>query len=193
MDYHPALLAEEGDDDDDDEVGGGREGGMGGGMLMMPGGVEGYGHMEEGEEGGVNGGGMCVQEEDEEAALTPAQASQLLSLLSHARTCPGHHVSEKHQAVCMSAKYLMLHVRDCDGNTLDGEPCAFSWCRPCKHLLGHLVRCYEAEKCQICCSSHSHQKEEKEEGEEEELVSVEEVEEEEGMRVGSYRSLTSLS
>jgi len=200
MDYHPALLAEEGDDDDDDEVGGGREGGMGGGMLMMPGGGEGYGHMEEGEEGGVggvNGGGMCVPEEDEEAALSPAQASQLLRLLSHARTCPGHHVSEKHQAVCKSAKYLMLHVRDCDGKTLDGEACGFSWCRPCKHLLGHLVRCYEAEKCQICCSSSHHLKHE--EGEEEEVVSVEEEEEQgmeeedEGMRLESYRSLTSLS
>jgi hypothetical protein len=130
-------------------------------------------------------------EEDEEAVLSPAQASQLLSLLAHARTCPGHHMSEKHQAVCKSVKYLMLHVRDCDGRTLDGEVCGFSWCRPCKHLLGHLVRCYEAEKCQIC--SFSHQREEEEKEEKKVVMSMEEMEEEKWMRVGTCRSLTSLS
>ncbi|GAB5031835.1 Hypothetical protein NocV09_00700980 [Nannochloropsis oceanica] len=189
MEYHPALLAEEGDDDDDDEVGGGREGGM----MMMPGGGDGHGHVEEREEGETSekgSGGSSVLEEDEEAVLSPMQASQLLSLLEHARTCPGNHAAEKHQAVCTSAKYLMLHVRDCDGRTLDGEACGFSWCRPCKHLLGHLVRCYEAEKCQICCFSHQ---EEEEKVEKKVMMSVEEMIEEKGMRVDTYRSLTSLS
>lgn len=132
MDYHPALLAEEGDDDDEDEVG------VGGAVDEFRG---------EDEEA------MCVPEEDDEAALTLAQASQLLGLLSHARACPGHHKTERAKSLCTSVKYVMLHVRDCDGKTLDGEACSFSWCRPCKHLLGHLVRCYDAEKCGIC-SSH---------------------------------------
>jgi hypothetical protein len=42
------------------------------------------------------------------------------------------------------------HAPPSHTQTLDGEPCGFSWCRPCKLLLGHLVRCYEPEKCGIC-------------------------------------------
>jgi hypothetical protein len=123
--------------------------------------------------------GSEVEFDEEECALSPAQASQLLILMSHARTCPGVHKSTRHADVCRAAKYLMLHVRDCDGKVsdglwlgpdgmgsvaercgllqlLDGSPCNFSWCLPCKHLLGHLVRCYELEKCAICSPKYVH-------------------------------------
>ncbi|CAN0498118.1 unnamed protein product, partial [Discosporangium mesarthrocarpum] len=31
-----------------------------------------------------------------------------------------------------------------------GGPCAHPWCRPCKTLLGHLVRCPNPATCRIC-------------------------------------------
>lgn len=47
--------------------------------------------------------------------LTTAQASRLLVLMSHARTCPGRHAKAQHAEVCRSTKFLMLHIRDCTG------------------------------------------------------------------------------
>ena len=156
MDYHPALLAEEGDDDSDDEV---AAGGLTPEDLLM--------RVEEEELDGP-------EDDDQTSPLTPVQASQLLVLLSHARTCPGLHKSERHSSVCRALKYLMLHIRDCDGKvrkvvktrqnvhtnyfmplrnhrqTLDGELCKFTWCRPSKQLVTHLTRCYEPEKCTVC-------------------------------------------
>mmetsp|Transcript_40586 Transcript_40586/g.55247 ORF Transcript_40586/g.55247 Transcript_40586/m.55247 type:complete len:530 (-) Transcript_40586:849-2438(-) len=82
--------------------------------------------------------------------LSPVQASKLLVLITHARTCPGHHRSARHREVCQSVKYLMLHIRDCCGKTNDGRDCAFPWCKPCKCLLMHLVKCHTPEKCSIC-------------------------------------------
>lgn len=175
MDYHPALLAEEGDDDDEEE-------GLGlGGSGLVPG--EEFRGMGKGGEDSAVGGGIGVPEEEDGQAFSPAQASQILELMSHARTCPGHHHSEAHRAVCTSTKYLMLHVRDCDGKTLDGEACGFSWCRPCKHLLGHLVRCYESEQCSIC-------RPQKREPCEEAVACKRETSG--AVREGVYRSLTSL-
>jgi hypothetical protein len=52
--------------------------------------------------------------------------------------------------VCKSVKYLMLHIRDCCGKTPDGSECGFPWCRPCKYLIHHLVKCHKPDSCQIC-------------------------------------------
>ena len=52
--------------------------------------------------------------------------------------------------MCKSVKYLMLHIRDCPGRLPDGSPCPFPWCRPCKQLLNHLVRCSAPSKCPVC-------------------------------------------
>ena len=86
--------------------------------------------------------------------LTPrggiAQAAKLLVLIAHARTCPGHHLSRAHSEVCKSVKYLMLHIRDCNGTLHDGSECGFPWCRPCKYLIHHLVKCRRPEECPMC-------------------------------------------
>lgn len=50
-----------------------------------------------------------------EARLSTFQASRLLVLMSHARTCPGRHANPQHAEVCRSTKFLMLHMRDCTG------------------------------------------------------------------------------
>ncbi|CAN0484319.1 unnamed protein product, partial [Laminaria digitata] len=31
-----------------------------------------------------------------------------------------------------------------------GDPCEHLWCRPCKSLLSHLVRCPVPSTCRIC-------------------------------------------
>jgi hypothetical protein len=71
-------------------------------------------------------------------------------LIAHARTCPGHHLSRAHGEVCKSIKYLMLHIRDCCGRTPDGQACGFPWCKPCKYLIHHLVKCQAPDRCAIC-------------------------------------------
>ncbi|CAM9248729.1 unnamed protein product [Ectocarpus sp. 4 AP-2014] len=85
-----------------------------------------------------------------EGRLSTFQASRLLVLMSHARTCPGRHANPKHAEVCRSTKFLMLHMRDCTGHTANGDPCEHRWCRPCKSLLSHLVRCPDPNTCRIC-------------------------------------------
>lgn len=77
-------------------------------------------------------------------------ASRLLILLSHASTCPGRHKDPRQREVCRSAKYLMLHVRDCSGTTSGFDVCPFPWCRKVKHLLYHLVSCVDPTNCEIC-------------------------------------------
>ena len=52
--------------------------------------------------------------------------------------------------VCKSVKYLMLHIRDCCGTLPDGSECPFPWCRPCKYLIHHLVKCHKPDECIIC-------------------------------------------
>lgn len=125
MDYHPALLAEEGDDDSDDE-------GCGDDLTRE----------EEEQE---------LDDFEEEGAMAAHQAARLMVLMGHARTCPGLHKSPEHAEVCRATKFLMLHIRDCDGKTLDGDSCSYPWCKAGKLLLNHLVRCYEPDKC-ACCS-----------------------------------------
>jgi len=51
--------------------------------------------------------------------------------------------------VCQSVKFLMLHLRDCDGRTRSGQPCPMPWCQPCMSLLHHLIQCPESEGCQV--------------------------------------------
>ncbi|GKY99033.1 hypothetical protein MPSEU_000859000 [Mayamaea pseudoterrestris] len=78
------------------------------------------------------------------------EASRLLVLMGHAATCLCQHKLPKHRDVCRSAKYMMLHVRDCPGTTFSFDVCPFPWCRKVKHLLHHLVTCQEQEYCSIC-------------------------------------------
>lgn len=92
MDYHPALLAEEGDDDSDDEA-------------------EDLAAREAEEE---------LDDFEEEDSMTASQAARLVVLMGHARTCPGLHKSPAHAEVCRNVKYLMLHIRDCDGKVCGG-------------------------------------------------------------------------
>ena len=47
--------------------------------------------------------------------LDPTQAAKLLVLMEHARGCSGSHADAQHAQVCRSTKFLMLHIRDCDG------------------------------------------------------------------------------
>lgn len=82
--------------------------------------------------------------------LPVSQAARLLILMGHASTCPCRHRSKKHKDVCISTKYLMLHVRDCPGTTSTLDVCPFPWCRKVKHLLYHLVSCDDPDQCAIC-------------------------------------------
>lgn len=63
------------------------------------------------------------------------------------------HESTKAEEVCRSAKWLMLHVRDCPGTTLTDDVCPFPWCRKVKHLLYHLLSCTVPHECDICSGS----------------------------------------
>lgn len=60
------------------------------------------------------------------------------------------HKSSDHYDVCRSAKWMMLHVRDCPGTTSTFDVCPFPWCRKTKHLLYHLVSCESPGSCAIC-------------------------------------------
>lgn len=83
-------------------------------------------------------------------SLSDKHASRLLILMSHASTCPCHHSSAEHEEICKSAKFMMLHVRDCPGTTSTLDVCPFPWCRKVKHLLYHLVSCKDPDNCPIC-------------------------------------------
>ena len=110
MDYHPALLAEEGDEDSDDEGLGLSESlglGLGDGDEME---LEEPAHLLLDPEDDASQG-----QQGAAALLHPAHAAKLLVLLTHARNCLGLHKDPRHADVCRAAKYLMLHVRDCDG------------------------------------------------------------------------------
>ena len=60
------------------------------------------------------------------------------------------HKSHEQRDVCRSTKFMMLHVRDCQGTTINFDVCPFPWCRKVKHLLYHLVSCIEPLTCNIC-------------------------------------------
>jgi hypothetical protein len=105
--------------------------------------------------GGGGGGGDAVKvEEDQpfdgEGLLAKEEASKLLVLMCHARSCTGSHSSDKHAEICKSTKYLMLHIRDCRGTDLHGRDCLFPWCRPCRKMLRHLTQCYVPDTCNVC-------------------------------------------
>lgn len=82
--------------------------------------------------------------------LEREEASKLLVLMCHARTCTGVHQSAKHAEICKSTKFLMLHIRDCNGVDIHGRPCRFPWCMPCKRMLQHLTHCYDPTTCSVC-------------------------------------------
>eukprot|EP00613_Pedinella_sp_CCMP2098_P058028 CAMPEP_0171867268 /NCGR_PEP_ID=MMETSP0992-20121227/30759_1 /TAXON_ID=483369 /ORGANISM="non described non described, Strain CCMP2098" /LENGTH=709 /DNA_ID=CAMNT_0012490813 /DNA_START=74 /DNA_END=2202 /DNA_ORIENTATION=+ len=179
IEYHPALLrasaAENGGGggiigESDlllagaDSGGGGGAGGddMGahaaksgclGGLSLGGGGANGRGSNPD-DDGGVEEDEVELGADgmlgDGEHRLPTSQAAKLLVLIAHARTCPGRHLSRSHSEVCKSVKYLMLHIRDCCGNLPDGSECGFPWCRPCKCLIHHLVKCQKPEKCPVC-------------------------------------------
>ena len=65
--------------------------------------------------GGCGGGGVCKESERpqvvggdptlfNDTGLTASQASKLLVLICHSRSCPGHHHSKQHAEVCKSTK-----------------------------------------------------------------------------------------
>lgn len=87
---------------------------------------------------------------DGEGLLPQEEASKLLVLMCHARTCTGTHQSQKHADICKSTKFLMLHIRDCTGIDIHGQSCQFPWCMPCKRMLRHLTHCYEPSSCPVC-------------------------------------------
>ena len=82
--------------------------------------------------------------------LEREEASKLLVLMCHARTCTGVHKSAKHAEICKSTKFLMLHIRDCNGVDIHGRQCRFPWCLPCKRMLQHLTHCYDPTTCSVC-------------------------------------------
>jgi len=87
---------------------------------------------------------------DGEGLLKAEEASKLLVLMCHARTCTGDHSLPKHSEICKSTKFLMLHIRDCDGTDVHGRECQFPWCSPCKRMLVHLTRCLDPKNCKVC-------------------------------------------
>lgn len=95
---------------------------------------------------------ISVEEEifDGEGMLNREEASKLLVLMCHARTCTGEHQSPQHAEVCKSTKFLMLHLRDCRGVLASGEQCTLPWCAPCKRMLQHLTRCFDPASCSVC-------------------------------------------
>ena len=135
------------DDGDDDDSEGEEEdvGGAGGGGG-------------ENEGGGVNPSDLDpedlkrdVHPFDGEGLLAAEEASKLLVLMCHARSCTGAHASPKHAEICKSTKFLMLHIRDCNGVDVRGRgDCQFPWCQPCKRMLRHLTHCYDPANCVIC-------------------------------------------
>ncbi len=96
----------------------------------------------------------CFGQEYKGPTLSDDHAARLLVLMAHASTCPCRHKLTKHRDVCMSTKYMMLHVRDCPGTTASFDVCPFPWCRKVKHLLYHLVSCVDPVSCAICSPKH---------------------------------------
>jgi peptidoglycan hydrolase-like protein with peptidoglycan-binding domain len=96
----------------------------------------------------------CFGEEYTGPVLSEEDASRMLVVMAHASTCPCHHKLTRHRDVCKSAKFMMLHVRDCPGTTASFDVCPFPWCRKVKQLLYHLVSCETPESCRICSPSH---------------------------------------
>ena len=129
IEYHPALISPEEDATDQEDE---------------------SGEDVSGDDGGADSDGDGDADFMSSPPLTTAQASKLLVLISHARTCPGYHKSPRHAEVCKSVKYLMLHIRDCPGKMADGTTCPFHWCQPCKQLLNHLVKCGAPSTCPVC-------------------------------------------
>eukprot|EP00975_Prorocentrum_lima_P041178 8653579-Prorocentrum_lima.AAC.1 len=70
--------------------------------------------------------------------------------MQHARLCQGRHNEPRTREVCTSAKFMMLHLRDCPGVDSKKRPCPFSWCRMGTELLRHLRECNGGATCGVC-------------------------------------------
>jgi len=137
---------DDGDDDDDSE---GEEEEIGG----AAGGGGGLGGDKEGNPSDLDQEELKrdVHPFDGEGLLATEEASKLLVLMCHARSCTGAHASPKHAEICKSTKFLMLHIRDCNGVDVRGRgDCQFPWCQPCKRMLRHLTHCYDPANCVVC-------------------------------------------
>jgi hypothetical protein len=86
-----------------------------------------------------------VQAFDGEGLLAREEASKLLVLMCHARSCTGRHSSPQHAEICQSTKFLMLHLRDCTS-----PECSQAWCSPCKKMIKHLTKCANPTTCSVC-------------------------------------------
>lgn len=88
---------------------------------------------------------------DCEGQFALKDASKLLVLMRHAKTCCGYHSSAKLASVCSYTKYMMLHLRDCKCKHSD---CIYSWCDPSKIMIQHISSCADTSICQMCTPKH---------------------------------------
>ena len=88
---------------------------------------------------------MCLPVAD----MDTETAKRLLVLMEHARNCPGRHKRPEQREICQSMKFLLLHVRDCDGPR-SPEGCPYPWCDRVRGLVRHVLECPEPENCKIC-------------------------------------------
>ena len=163
IDYHPALLAHEQDEDNEGghhhlvyKGAGPLDDGNGGMSLGV---VHGSQHDEDDTETDSDTDDDGSDEFGESYSgpkFTPEEARKIVVLLDHARNCPGRHKSPRHREVCQSAKYMMLHVRDCNGTTCYGDECPRPWCRKLKHLLFHMLSCEDPRNCGYCGPGQFH-------------------------------------
>ena len=73
--------------------------------------------------------------------------------MEHCATCRSRHTDKGGQTVCDNVKFMMLHARDCQGTSNDGNPCNRAWCVKVKNLAIHLAMCPFAWNCKICTPS----------------------------------------
>ncbi len=107
----------------------------------------------------INSDCAIVDQSDDEVVnvkITPVKldsddASKLLSLFIHSKTCMVQHSNNGHQMICNSAKSLVSHIKTCSTNHTF---CSYPWCQPMKYLLLHLLNCNNQSTdpniCQIC-------------------------------------------
>ena len=100
-----------------------------------------------------------VDQSDDEAvnvSVTPVKldsddASKLLSLFIHAKTCAVQHDNVGHQMICSNAKSLISHIKTC---SISHTFCSYPWCQPMKYLLLHLLNCNNQSTdpsiCPVC-------------------------------------------
>ena len=93
IEYHPALIRTA------ESERGGADDGNGDGEGVLNGGGGGGMHGEDGAGDGSGDDADGLDDSDPSMRLPPEQAAKLLVLITHARTCPGHHVNRAHSEV----------------------------------------------------------------------------------------------